>query len=181
MIDLLSLLKSTNAYKIIKNDKQQGRLSHAYLIVCADKDNLKGYMTGIAKLLFCNDEEPCQKCRNCLSIEQGVYPDAEFFPKGEKGVLSEDVNELVKNTYIKPYESDKRAFFVCDAQTMNLSSQNKLLKTLEEPPKNVYIFLGATSEFSLRVLTSTKTTDFGFSATISISPYPVVKFCLTII
>ena len=32
---------------------------------------------------------------------------------------------------------------------MNASSQNKLLKTLEEPPKNVHIILGATSEFSL--------------------------------
>ena len=32
---------------------------------------------------------------------------------------------------------------------MNASAQNKLLKTLEEPPKNVHILLGATSEFPL--------------------------------
>ena len=32
---------------------------------------------------------------------------------------------------------------------MNASAQNKLLKTLEEPPESVHIILGATSEFSL--------------------------------
>ena len=32
---------------------------------------------------------------------------------------------------------------------MNASAQNKLLKTLEEPPKNVHILLGATSEYPL--------------------------------
>ena len=32
---------------------------------------------------------------------------------------------------------------------MNASSQNKLLKTLEEPPANVHILIGATSEYPL--------------------------------
>ena len=32
---------------------------------------------------------------------------------------------------------------------MNTQAQNKLLKTLEEPPKNVHILIGATSEFPL--------------------------------
>ena len=32
---------------------------------------------------------------------------------------------------------------------MNASSQNKLLKTLEEPPKNVYILIGTTGEHAI--------------------------------
>jgi DNA polymerase-3 subunit delta' len=43
----------------------------------------------------------------------------------------------------------KKVFVILNAQEMNAVSQNKLLKTLEEPPKNVHIIIGATSEFSL--------------------------------
>ena len=44
MIDLFSLLKDTSAYKAIKNDKESGKLSHAYLVVCADGDFLSDYL-----------------------------------------------------------------------------------------------------------------------------------------
>ena len=149
MIDLSSLVKSTQAYQTIKNDKQSGRLSHAYLVLCADDQNLGAYLKELTKLFFCN-QDACGECRSCKQIEQGVYADALFVPREDQtAISSEDIVAIVQDSYVKPYESDKKVYVINNGQTMNPASQNKLLKTLEEPPKNVHIIIGATTEFPL--------------------------------
>ena len=149
MIDLNALIKTTNAYKIIKGDKNAQRLSHAYLIISQDGDMLKDYLKVFAKLICCDYVEPCNNCRKCTLIDSEMHPDIMFYPKGQGAISVEDVNALIEESYLKPIESDKKLFVIVGAENMNASSQNKLLKTLEEPPKNVHILMGATSEFAL--------------------------------
>ncbi len=149
MIGLNALIKKTNAYKIIEGDKKAHRLSHAYLILSADGDMLKRYLTAFAKLICCKQEEPCDNCRVCTLIEQNAHPDVLFYPRTEGAIGVEEVNSLIEESFLKPIESDKKLFVIVGAEQMNISSQNKLLKTLEEPPKNVHILMGATSEFAL--------------------------------
>ncbi len=153
MADLHWLVKDTGAYKIIKGDIENGRLSHAYLLITPDGENLLGYLKILAKLITCNFGG-CGGCRTCKLIDENRYSDVILYPNAKDGekkdsVLVEDVSALIESSYIKPLESDKKIFIINQAQTMNGSAQNKLLKTLEEPPKNVCILLGATQEFSL--------------------------------
>ncbi len=149
MIDLNALIKNTNAYKIIEGDKKAKRLSHAYLILTADSDMLKNYLKVFAKLICCDGDEPCNNCRVCSLIDSQMHPDVMFYPKTDGAIGVEDINSLIEESYLKPIESDKKLFVIVGAENMNASSQNKLLKTLEEPPKNVHILMGATSEFAL--------------------------------
>ena len=149
MIDLLSLLKDTGAYRTVKSEKLLGRLSHAYLILTADSDNLTEYLKIFATLMACDDGDPCGNCRACSLISTGNYPDVITYPKKDGAVLAEDITSLIEESYLKPIECDKKIFIITHAETMNASAQNKLLKTLEEPPKGVHILVGATSEFPL--------------------------------
>ncbi len=149
MIDLAQLLKKTSVYKTIKNDRDNGRLSHAYLVICQDSEKLSEYLRFFAKLTVCAQGSPCEVCRACKLIENDAHPDVLFYPKNGQSVLVEDINSLISESYVKPIESNKKVFIISHAQTMNLPSQNKLLKTLEEPPQNVHIIMGATSEFPL--------------------------------
>lgn len=149
MIDYTSLVKNSNAYKIMMGDKAFGRLSHAYLILTADEDNLSQYLKVFAKIIACEDSEPCLKCRACTLIEKDMHPDVLRYPQQEKTISVAHVNALIEECYLKPIELGKKIFVLENAQTMNASAQNKLLKTLEEPPENVYILLGATTEFAL--------------------------------
>lgn len=149
-MSLLQLLKGTNAYKTILSDKYKSTLSHAYLVSCSDQQNLTTYLKELAKVMVCDYGEGCEdRCRNCALIEQGVHPDVVIYPKGEGNILTQDVAEIIEQSHIKPLECDKKIFIISNAQTLNLPSQNKLLKTLEEPPKNVIIILGTTSEYPL--------------------------------
>ena len=45
------LVKETTAYKIISTEKKKGALSHAYLVVCADKYALKTYLKELAMVI----------------------------------------------------------------------------------------------------------------------------------
>ena len=82
-------------------------------------------------------------------IGEEAYSDVLFYPKNGADVKTEDVNDLIEESYIKPIENDKKIFVINSAENMNATAQNKLLKTLEEPPKNVIILLGASNDFSL--------------------------------
>ncbi len=147
-MDLKKLITSTNAYKIFIQDKKSSTLSHATLVVCEDGDMLEKYLNVFAKAFMCRDDEFCNTCRSCSLIDTKSYEDVVFYPKGNKIVVS-DVDDLVAKSFLKPLEDDKKLFVLVNAQDMNTQAQNKLLKVLEEPPKDTYILLGATSTYSL--------------------------------
>lgn len=155
MIDLYSLIKDTSAFKTVKGEKESGRLSHAYLILTADGENLTEYLKIFAKLISCSATEPCLTCRKCSLIDKNAFPDLYVYPKApDKAdktptISSDDVVAIIEESYLKPIEGDQKIFILSQAQTMNAQAQNKLLKTLEEPPKGVHILIGATSEFPI--------------------------------
>ncbi len=149
MIDLTALLSNTRAYKTVKADRDSNRLSHAYLLLSQDKSQLTEYLKLFAKLMVCEEGYPCDNCRACKLIDQNAYPDLSIYPINGETVVVDDINSLISESYVKPLEGDKKVFIISNAQTMNLPSQNKLLKTLEEPPRGVHILIGATSEYPL--------------------------------
>lgn len=148
MIDFLSLVKDTGAYKIISSERKGNKLSHAYLIISPDKESLSEYLKIFAFIIMSEDGDfnPLSRTKNL--IENWTHPDVLKFPKKGESVLSDDVNTLIEESFLKPIESKRKLFVIDRGETMNLSAQNKLLKTLEEPPKNVHILIGATSEFT---------------------------------
>lgn len=144
---MVELFKKTVAYKIILGDKTRGQLSHAYALVCEDCFTLNAFIKIVAKMLLCDSADYCDQCRSCRLIEKGTHSDVTFYPKTAGGkILTGDIDELIAQTYIKPVESEKRVFALVNTASMNGSAQNKLLKTLEEPPKNVFIVMGIENE-----------------------------------
>lgn len=143
------VIRNTNAYKIIYGEKKRGELSHAYLIVCPDGVMLKTYMKLFASLIMCENDGACGKCRPCRLIDKEAYADCDFYPKDGDKIKTADIDDLVSKTIIRPIESDIRMFVLVGAENMTAEAQNKILKTLEEPPRNVCILIGATTDNAL--------------------------------
>ena len=143
------VIRNTNAYKIIYGEKKRGELSHAYLIVCPDGVMLKMYMKLFASLIMCENDGACGECRPCRLIDKEAYADCDFYPKDGDKIKTADIDDLVSKTIIRPIESDVRMFVLVGAENMTAEAQNKILKTLEEPPRNVCILIGATSDNAL--------------------------------
>lgn len=149
MINLIDLIKDTTAFNTVKGDVESNKLSHAYLILTADGENLTEYLKIFASLAVCKESFPCGKCRACTLIQKDAFSDVIVYPKNGDSIVSEEVNQLIEESFVKPLESDKKIFILSHAESMTVQAQNKLLKTLEEPPQNVHIFIGATSEFPI--------------------------------
>lgn len=58
----------------------------------------------------------------------------------------DDTKEVIKEAYIA---SDRPKAIILAAHTFNITSQNALLKLLEEPPRNIYFFIVTTSKSAL--------------------------------
>ena len=147
MSGLDSLIVNSSGYKRILADKQSNRLSHAYLLISKEKEFLEEQLIIFAKLIMAEGQLNNDRINSL--IEKKEYPDVEFYPKNEKGISSDDINDLIEKSFYKPLESNKKLFVLCGGENMTVASQNKLLKTLEEPPENTYILIGVRSEFPL--------------------------------
>lgn len=141
------LVKETTAYKIISTEKKNGALSHAYLVVCADKYALKTYLKELAKVIEFQGDDGDERIAKL--IDKNAYADCTFYPLTGERIMTADVDDLVSKTYIRPIENKTRLFVLCGAENATPAAQNKLLKTLEEPPKGVVILIGALRESGL--------------------------------
>lgn len=137
----MSAFTRSKPYKIVAGDAAEGRLSHAYLLVCPDARNLRTFLKELAKAVLSAD------ARAARLIDEEGYADCRIFPApGERAGVAE-IRDLLDDCYIRPVEGEKKVFVLDNVQDMLAPAQNKLLKVLEEPPANVHFLLGTTSEF----------------------------------
>lgn len=150
MTPIEKFFTKTAAYRAVIRDKAEGCVNHSYLLVSQDEAWLRGYMRALAKLIMCEKGGLCGECRFCRLIEKESLADCEFYPEEGGKITAEGIDLIVsEKCVVKPLEANERLFVIVGAERMNPTAQNKLLKTLEEPPKNVCILLGATGEHSL--------------------------------
>lgn len=131
IIGNLSIIQS------LKNSIKNDRISHAYIIDGKEKTGKKMIANAFAKLLLCQNpqDEPCQKCSSCISIETGNNPDF-FIVKPDKNSLgiAEIREKVIKNIETKPFKY-KYKIFIIYAYNITVQAQNAMLKTIEEPPE----------------------------------------------
>ena len=121
---------------------QQNRLNHAYLFTGAFGSFEMAKC--LAQSLFCTNKNgvlPCGECRNCRLIEEEDFSDVTVVRPINNIIKTERVRELVRNFSQSGFESNKQVFIICDAEKMHVNAANSLLKVIEEPQSEVYIFL----------------------------------------
>ncbi|MEJ2656557.1 MAG: DNA polymerase III subunit delta', partial [Desulfobacterales bacterium] len=87
--------------------------------------------------------EICGCCKSCSKIKTGNHPDMILVePKGSF-IRIDQIRNLCNILTMKPYEARLRVVIIKDAQSMNPSAGNALLKVLEEPPDRTVLILTA--------------------------------------
>ncbi|MBE7068799.1 MAG: hypothetical protein E7381_05815 [Clostridiales bacterium] len=145
-----TLIQNTQAYRLLKTERENNRFSHAYLLIFNDARNLRSALKIFAKLFFgCENPQTEREKTVAKRIDEESFSDCLIFPEPDKKFVVDDAERLAEECMLKPVESDKKLFLIADFAEANTASQNKLLKLLEEPPKNVFFLLGATTPFSV--------------------------------
>lgn len=106
----------------------KGILSHAHLIVGPDGIGKSVLARRFALKILSKDID-----RDYIDIIHYRAKKASF------GV--DDVREIIEEIMKKPYEGDKKVIIIHEGNKLTVQAQNALLKTIEEPPKGVYIIL----------------------------------------
>lgn len=112
-------------------------LSHAYILsgpAGSGKRTLAGLL---AAALVCDRRGgalPCLSCAGCRKAEGGIHPDIVRVGDDGKDISVAQVRALRADAYIRPNEAERKVYILENAQTMNASAQNAMLKLLEEGP-----------------------------------------------
>ena len=116
---------------LINNFKQRclkNTLSHAHLI--AGEDGVgKGKLANILAKFILNGD---------LDRE---YVDIINYSSEKSSFGVDDVRDIIEEVYKKPFEKDKKVIIIHEGNKLTIQAQNALLKTIEEPPKGVYIII----------------------------------------
>ena len=140
-------LRLTRAYDLIRKDLHHG-LGHAYMVISPDDDTVAEFFTLIAATVFCTTQTACMECAQCHKVLTDNHPDVFTVNEGGEKIKVQEIKDLVASVFIKSL-SGRKIYFVHRADLMTADAQNKLLKTLEEPPAGVTIFLGVANEAGL--------------------------------
>jgi len=107
-----------------------GTFSHAHLFIGED---------GIGKSLLA--KASAIKILNGKTDKE--YADIIEFKveKNKKSIGVDQVRKINEEINKKPYEGDKKVIIIYEADKMTEEAQNAFLKTIEEPPKGVFIIL----------------------------------------
>lgn len=114
--------------KRVYNEIKNNALSHAHLIIGED---------GIGKSLLAKEIALQIMGKN----EDREYIDIVHYKPSKLSFGVDDVRSIISEINKKPYEGNKKVIIIHEGNKLTIQAQNALLKTIEEPPKGVFIII----------------------------------------
>ena len=139
----ISLIKK-NYIQYINNVITNDKISHAYLIELDNYDSDMDYVYSFIKMILCHlkYEELNDSSDKVISmIDSGNYPDLYIISSSTSIINKSMVIDLQKEFSNKSLLGGKRIYIIKEADKLNSSSANTILKFLEEPEDDIVAFL----------------------------------------
>ena len=126
------ILGQEHIVKILKNQIENGTVSHAYLFCGTHGTGKTSTARILAKAMNClsDGEKPCGTCENCMAIKNGTYMDViEIDAASNNGV--ENIRELRESVKYPPVTGKHKIYIIDEVHMLSPGAYNALLKTLE--------------------------------------------------
>jgi len=158
------VVNQDHAVLLLRTAVRVDKVGHAYLLVGPAGVGRRALAMAFAQLVNCDrpDGDACGDCGPCRKIAAGNHPDVRVLDiahgkfletpgKEYKGkeIPIDQIRALRHDAAFPPYEGKRKVYIIADAERMNPSAGNSLLKVLEEPTARVTFMLIAESSVAL--------------------------------
>lgn len=149
---------------VLRKQVEKGTFSQAYLFAGHHGSGKTTFARILGRAAVCEhpvNGEPCNECESCKKFMSSVDV-VEIDAASNTGVdaIREKVIEAVR---FEPVMMKKKIIIIDECHMLSASAFNALLKTLEEPPKNVIIFLCTTELYKVPKTIVSRCQKFIFS------------------
>jgi len=183
-MSLKEIFCQDKAISVLQQGLAADKMPHAYIFAGAEGVGKFTTAREWAKLLLCKRQktedrgqrteevlvDSCGECESCRLFEAGSHPDFHHIYKELREFTEDGKNKkppvdlpvdvirefLIDKVFVKPTLSERKVFVVSEAEQLNASSQNALLKVLEEPPAYCCIILLCTHTENLLATTKSR-------------------------
>jgi DNA polymerase-3 subunit delta' len=143
-MNLRAITKKRNeiAYRVIENAFHNSKISHNYLISSSTIVNTDYFMYFISQVILCTEAFACGECNNCIRVGKNTYGDLHILDGSINSIKKENIlkiNNLLNQTSLE--KKGIKVLLIKNIENTSIQGVNSLLKIIEEPPENTYIFI----------------------------------------
>ncbi len=136
------------AIKFMESICEKKNYSHAYLFEKNGNSDVLNIAKDFAKKIICNSND-CFNCNQCKRIDEGNFLDLKIISPDGLMIKKTQMDELQKEFSTKPIEASKKIYIINDADKLNTSASNSILKFLEEPEDDIIAILLVDNRYNL--------------------------------
>lgn len=128
--------------KLLLNSIETNKLSQAYLFVCDDIEYIYKYAKEFIKEIIKTSNLDENKLNNIYNrIDNNEYTELKIVEPSGQFIKKEQLLDLQNSVLNKPVEANKIVYIIKNAEKLNSSSANSILKFLEEPEDDIIAIL----------------------------------------
>lgn len=139
--------------KILKNAVCKNKVSHAYLFETNEYDKKDQLILAFIKYLLCpfhySNLDECDNCFQCQNIDNNNFSEIKHIYPNGMWIKKEQLLELQRDFSQTSIQSKKRIYIIHEAEKLNTSASNSILKFLEEPKDNIIAILMTNNIYQL--------------------------------
>lgn len=150
--------------QILRQILKSGSIPHSFIFAGTRGIGKTTIARIFAKAINCEkltSGDACQKCANCLAIEQEQTVDiVEIDGASNNGV--DEIRDLRDKCVFLPQNLKYKVYIIDEVHMLTTAAFNALLKTLEEPPKHVVFILATTEPHKIPKTIQSRCMNFSF-------------------
>lgn len=141
------------SYRVLKNTVSNNKSSHAYLFETNGYSKGLDFAISFAKYLLCpyhyTNSLKCNNCFQCEQIDTGSFGELKIIDSDGQWIKKEQLIDLKEEFSKKSINGKQKVYIINNADKLNVTSSNSLLKFLEEPEDNIVAILLVNNRFQL--------------------------------
>ncbi|KAF2955048.1 DNA polymerase III subunit gamma/tau [Marinitoga sp. 38H-ov] len=146
-VTFTELIGQEHVKKYFQKSIEKNEISHAYIFSGPRGTGKTTTARILSKILNCENPinyNPCNKCNNCVSINDGSFMDViELDAASNRGI--DEIRKIRDAANFRPVSGKYKVYIIDEFHMLTKEAFNALLKTLEEPPEHVIFILATTN------------------------------------